>query len=572
MAEQGNLFSRLRENINRIRTVPRPSPEDTMNFTDKNNSFINLLNDNIETGSIFNLNDLDEFRRLSQNREALYKTFDEMMEDSTVSTVIEIYADEACQYNEDGKIIWAESDDPEVAAYVNGLLDRLKIEENVWNHIYQLVYLGDVYLELFDNLTYKPHKKDILTEPYKGNNNLILQNRPEGLQKEEYIEQVSNPANLYDLTYRGKTEGFIKIPDEYLNEGIINYVRRASSDMDKLYILEPTKYVHICLKDNKNRYPETLILDTADDKGNPSEIQLKVKKGRSILEDVYKAYQELKLMKDSLLLNRINRSSRVRILQVEVGDIPKSEKSLMLKRLKDKIEQKNIIDKTTGKYQSMAAPGPADNIIYSTTTGGKGAITMNDLGENLNVSAIEDINPFEDAYYGKLRVSKAVLGANMEGSGLSNGGTLSAQDSIFARYIKRIQTAECEGIETLVNIFIINKIGRNNIKRLNKYLGKFKIKMTSPSTTLDKDRDESFKQKVDSIKQYIDLISSEDIISPKTKKEIIKKLTIDMLNKQEIGNLIEEDDFLDIQEETDEESYNDQPVFNDEEPGSFGEE
>lgn len=572
MAEQGNLFSRLRENINRIRTVPRPSPEDTMNFTDKNNSFINLLNDNIETGSIFNLNDLDEFRRLSQNREALYKTFDEMMEDSTVSTVIEIYADEACQYNEDGKIIWAESDDPEVAAYVNGLLDRLKIEENVWNHIYQLVYLGDVYLELFDNLTYKPHKKDILTEPYKGNNNLILQNRPEGLQKEEYIEQVSNPANLYDLTYRGKTEGFIKIPDEYLNEGIINYVRRASSDMDKLYILEPTKYVHICLKDNKNRYPETLILDTADDKGNPSEIQLKVKKGRSILEDVYKAYQELKLMKDSLLLNRINRSSRVRILQVEVGDIPKSEKSLMLKRLKDKIEQKNIIDKTTGKYQSMAAPGPADNIIYSTTTGGKGAITMNDLGENLNVSAIEDINPFEDAYYGKLRVSKAVLGANMEGSGLSNGGTLSAQDSIFARYIKRIQTAECEGIETLVNIFIINKIGRNNIKRLNKYLGKFKIKMTSPSTTLDKDRDESFKQKVDSIKQYIDLISSEDIISPKTKKEIIKKLTIDMLNKQEIGNLIEEDDFLDIQEETDEESYNDQPVFNDEEPGGFGEE
>ena len=50
-------------------------------------------------------------------------------------------------------------------------------------------------------------------------------------------------------------------------------------------------------------------------------------------------------MKDSLLLNRINRSSRVRVLQVEVGDVPKNEKSLMLKRLKDKIEQKNLMDK-----------------------------------------------------------------------------------------------------------------------------------------------------------------------------------------------------------------------------------
>lgn len=559
-----SMFKRLVENINKIRTIPRPDPEKTLSFTNRNTSLTNFIknNDKVESSSFLNLNDLDEFRYLSRNREQLYKSFDMMMEDSTVSTVIEIYADEACQYNEDGKIIWAEAEDPEVAAFVNNLLEKLRVEENVWNHIYQLVYLGDVYLELFDNLSYKPHSRDYLVEPYRGNNNLLLQNRPEGLQKEEYIEQVSNPANLYDLTYRGKTVGFVKVPDEYLHEGIINYIKRARDDQDKLYIMEPTKYIHISLQDNKTRYPETFLLDYKGNDGSLQTIELKVKQGKSILDDVYKAYMELKLMKDSLLLNRINRSSRVRIMQIEVGDLPKNEKALMLKRLKDKVEQKNLLDKTSGKFGSISSPGPADNIIYTTMTDGKGQISMSDLGENLNVTGTADLQPFEDAYYGKLRVSKGILGADMEGSGLSNGGTLSAQDSIFARYIRRIQTSYTSGIEALVNIFILNKIGRNNHKRLNKYLGKFKIKMTSPSTVQDKDRDESFKQRIDSIKQYMDLLG-DDIVYPRTRKEIIKKFTIDMLNKQEVGSLIDEDTYIEDTEKQESESYNDKPIFND---------
>lgn len=542
-----NMVKRLLENVSNIRTLPRPDIEDQIPVAKKGNTLPDLMQNDVNVTSVLSMAELDTFRTLSRNRESLYKTFDEMMQDSVVSTVIEIYADEACQYNEDGKIIWAESDDKDVSKYVNDLLEKLRIEDNCWDHIYQLVYLGDLYLETFDNLhPTNLHKSDILTEPYRGGGNIQLQNRPDALQKEYYIEQVDNPANIYDITYRGKTEGFIKIPEDEMEMGLTKYLRKLNKDKDKIQILDPMKYVHICLKNSKDRYPETLILETKDG----DQVEFKIKQGRSILEDVYKAYQDLKLMKDSLLLNRINRSSRVRVLQVEVGDIPKNEKALMLKRLKDKIEQKNLMDKTVGAFKSQAAPGPADNIIYSTTTDGKGAITMNDLGENLNVSAIADIEPFENEFYGKVRVSKAILGANMEGSGLSNGGTLAAQDSIFARYIKRIQTAYTSGIETLVNIFIMNKLCKNgNIELQNKYIGKFKIKMTSPSTAQDKDRDESFKQKIDSIKQLMDLIGSEDIIKPETKKDIIKYLITNMLNKQEVADMIEKDDFFNIQEE-----------------------
>lgn len=540
---QDNMLNKLIENVSKIRTVPRPMPQDRIPVAKDGETLVDYLNNNVGVSNTLTLTEIEAFRTLSRDRESLYDTFDQMMQDSVISTVIEIYADEACQYNEDGKIIWAEAEDQDVATYVNNLLEVLNIEDNCWDHIYQLVYLGDLYLELFDNLNITDkHKSDILTEPYKGSANIKLQDRPNALIKEEYIESVANPANIYDVTYRGKTEGFIKIPEDEMKLGLSKYLQRLSKDKDKITILEPTKYVHICLKDSKNRYPETILLTNK----SGDDIELKIKKGRSILEDVYNAYQNLKLMKDSLLLNRINRSSRVRILQVEVGDAPKNEKSLMLKRLKDKIEQKNIMDKMTNSFKSQASPGPADNIIYSTTTNGKGAISMSDLGENLNVSAIADMEPFENDFYGKLRVSKAILGANMEGTGLSNGGTLSQQDSIFARYIKRIQTAYTSGIETLVNIFIMNKLQHNgNIELMSKYIGKFKIKMTSPSTTQDRDRDESFKSKIDSIKNYMDLLDDE-IINAKTKKEIVKYFTTNMLNKQEISNLLDEDDTVDI--------------------------
>ena len=61
-----------------------------------------------------------------------------------------------------------------------------------------------------------------------------------------------------------------------------------------------------------------------------------------------------------------------------------------------------------------------------------------------------------------------------------------------------------------------------------------------------------YDQKIDSIKQLMDLIGSEDIIKPETKKEIIKYLITNMLNKQEVADMIEKDDFFNIQEEEEE--------------------
>ena len=237
-----SVINKLLENVSGIRTLPRPDVGDQIPVAKKGDTLSDILNNDINVSSVLSIGELDTFRTLSRDREKLYKTFDQMMQDSVVSTVIEIYADEVCQYNEDGKIIWAESDDKDVSKYVNDLLEKLKIEDNCWDHIYQLVYLGDLYLETFDNLhPSSVRKSDILTEPYKGGANIQLQNRPDALQKEEYIEQVDNPANIYDITYRGKTEGFIKIPEDETELGLTKYLRKLNKDKDKIKIYGPTK-------------------------------------------------------------------------------------------------------------------------------------------------------------------------------------------------------------------------------------------------------------------------------------------------------------------------------------------
>lgn len=545
-----NLKNAIFERRSSIRILPKPDPRDNTQIAKSGHSLIDLLNDEIEAGSIVNLSELEEFRTLSTDREEQFRVYDVLVQDSEVSAILEIYADEATQYDTEGRIIWAESDDTDVAKFVNGLLDKLHIPENAWSHIYALCLYGEVYLETFNNVSINKNKKELLTEPLKKQNTKIqAQKDKPGTILEEYIEQVANPAPIYDLTQRGKTIGYIRLPEDKSNSvGLNSYFnsnafKQADSDIE---ILEPTRFVHILLAQNNNRFPESITLvEESKANGDGSPITLSIARGKSILQDVYKAYQELKLMKDSLLLNRVTRSSIIRMLQVEVGDMPKNQVTQLLKRLKDKIEQKNLMDKNEGKFKSQAMPGPVENIIYSTTKDGKGEVKMSNIGGDVNISSIVDLQPFENAFYGKLRVPKALVGANMEGTGLSNGGSLSELDSIFARTIKRIQNAYIKGIETLINIFIMDK-GLSDT-----HLGKFTIKMTSPSTSEDKKRDEMFAERVDTVANFMDLISQDELTNPETRKEILSYFITNFMNRPEITEMLEKDESAETAEDED---------------------
>ena len=73
------------------------------------------------------LNKLQSFTSVSRNRNELYDTLDYMAQDTTLASVLETYAEDATEMNDNGAIVWCESDDANVSKYVSFLLNSLNV-------------------------------------------------------------------------------------------------------------------------------------------------------------------------------------------------------------------------------------------------------------------------------------------------------------------------------------------------------------------------------------------------------------------------------------------------------------
>lgn len=541
------IFNKLSEGIFRVRVVPKQTPEDKTNFNKEEDSAANKIKEAINAGQRINLSDFTKVNTLKCNRNEKYTIFEEMVSDGRIGAALEMYANDSVQYDPSGKVIWVESKEADVAKYCNNLLNDLNIAENIWSYAYCLWLYGDVYLETFINTSNKGSKPTLLVEPSKQDLSVRLQVPIDGGKLERYIEKVANPAEIYDLQLKGKTAGFVRSKDSF-DGGYSNNTFQYTGIANNVTILSPTKFVHICLSPNINRYPEQFRLtdiqtvkkdkngyiDDSDSEGASGNYCFTIKSGQSILENVFGAYQTLKLKEDSVLLERLTKSSITRIVQVELGDLPESQKRAKLMEIKNQIEQQIQLNKTDGTMQSRAGAQPAENIIYTTTKNGKGTISTVNIGGDADIGNLDDVTDSENKVYGALLIPKALLGADMDGSGLSNGGSLTEMNTTYARRIKRGQLAICDGIKTLINIFAISDGVADNV------IGNFTVRLTPIITVEDNRRDELLQTKIRNVNDMINLISNIESIDEDTKLKMLVHWMSRYLNQQEIVDIIDE--------------------------------
>ena len=525
----------LLEKVTGIRIKGKPGIQAQLPYTANTPSdLVNLITtiDNLQ-GTVGNLDDLQDFRMLSSDAEARYRIFDEMETDSVISSALDMYADDATQYNIEGKIIWAESEDSDVAAYANRLIDVFQLNARAWEHIRSLVKYGDLYLELFRDDETGDDADPYNTEESDMFASLKIYKPKVGSEIEEYIEKVENPAVIYELSRHGKIVGFVKVKENDTNslDPHYNYQTVQISNDDTL--LPSDKYVHIYLPKN-DRFSESIDMEVVGNDGNTKIIKYKVNRGKSILNDLFKAYKELKLMEDALLLNRVTRSSIIRILQIEMGDMPKSQAREVLKRFKQIIEQKNYMDKTEGTFKSQANPGPIDNCIYVPTYNGKGAITSSNLGGDVDVKSIVDLDYFRQKLAGGLKIPLSYISGTAQENGLGGGSSLTKIDARYARTVKRIQNAYIQGITNLINIFAVND-------KLDTHINNFTIKMVSPSTMEDADRSEEMSTKIGLANDIMDILNNLEEMSVEAKRDIIIYLVSNFIKEPEISDIIKED-------------------------------
>ena len=536
---------------------------------------------------------LESFSQISQNRNQVYTLIDTMAEDSTVAAVLETYVEDATEVGINGHIIWAESLDPKIAKYVTYLLDTMNVDKHAYKWIYSLVKYGDLYLRLYRESEYndklfdsdniedqnkhnysKRLNEDLakildqdLADPEIRNYELTreeaarLDDLDEGFQSDNttnilnedvklrlysqndryvhYLEMVPNPAEVYELTRLGKTYAYIQAPTNVSlykqQDALMNASGRFQYAFKKkdVHLFEATEFVHAVLEDNSSRQPEevNIFLTEEDYETGASPLSYTVRRGQSLLYSTYKTWRELMLLEYSLLLNRVTKSSIIRVIGVEVGDMPKEQIGPHLQGIKSLMEQKASID-VGGGMSEYTNPGPVENNIYVPTHNGIGAISTQQIGGDVNVRDIADIDYFKNKFYGSLKVPKQYFGDTDDSAGFDGGTSLSIISSRYAKTIKRIQNTFIQALTDAINLMLIDK-------GLTSYVNKFELHMVPPTTREELDRQDATSTKIQLTSDVMMLVAEIKDLSSRLK--ILKAMLSDTISDPTVAEIIQEE-------------------------------
>lgn len=513
----------------------------------------------------------EAFSTTAQNRESEYELIDTMAMDSTIAAAIETYAEDITQPNSKGDIIWAESDDAEVGKYVNYLLKKMNVDKQAFSWAYNLTKYGDVYVRLLRESDFKnsrlfsskkPNKKDLKEDV---NINISRENDHYAFT----LEMVKNPNEMFELTKFGKSMGYIhagvNVQKDFSNKNDVTYYTRYRLQKKDVDIYAPTEFVHACLESSTTRAEEELdIFFSTDDYDNRSNAEtFQVRRGTGILNDLFKVWRQLSLLENSVLLNRLTRSSIVRAIQMEVGDMPANQVQNVTSRVKNLIENKSALD--VGKNMSeYTNPGPMENVIIIPTRNGKGALTINQIGGEVDPKQLTDLDWYNNKLFGGLKIPKQYFGWTDDSAGFSGGTSLSQYSSRFGKAVKRMQCCLCDMVTDMINLILIDT-------GYPRYIGRFHIKMQAPVTQEEIDKKQDLSNTLRNISDIMNTLN--DVQTTSSKLKILKSLLSECLSDQDITSILQDEiDKLELEESknqsTDNES-NDTPLGNTDDFGGF---
>jgi hypothetical protein len=510
----------------------QPKPERNIGIDTKEVLFDNIANAGIS--SQLDISSLESFSNVSQSRDQLYAMLDTMSQDSIVSAVLETYAEDATEYGDNGRIVWAESSDGEVSKYITFLLDTIGADKHIYKWVYSLCKYGDLYLKLFR----ESESKDLLFGNEEEKDNTLNEDvKIKAFSKNDrythYVEMVPNPAEIFELTKFGKTYGYIKAPTmtpAQTKDNLQNIYFKYKFNKADIDVYNATEFVHASLEDNSSRTPEEVNIFLDKDNDDTNHLSYTVRRGQSLLYNVFKIWRELNLLENSVLLNRITKSSIVRVINVEVGDMPKENVGPHLTGIKQLIEQKSALNEGNS-LNEYTNPGPIENNVYVPTRGGQGALTTQQIGGDVDIKSLADLDYFKNKFFGALRVPKQYFGDTDDGAGFNGGQSLSIISSRYAKMVKRIQNTVLQALTDAINLMLLDK-------GLDSYVNRFELKMLPPTTQEEIDRRENLSSKIQIATDIMNTLGEiEDNI---VKIKILKSLLSTIVNDSEVIALIED--------------------------------
>lgn len=439
---------------------------------------------------------LQTFRSMSSNRYRQYECYEQMAQDPIISSALDMYADDATQTDANGDRIWTDSENPNIASITDGILNMTNLRDKIWKIARLLAEYGDVYIELLyddedtskvkllensDNL----ESKEIRSKGFKDVReamNLTLVNSKGHILKD--IRIVPDIENMFDLQINGKTVAFARLIESARNSSITGYI---TPNIDGNVLYYPTdRFVHFYLDQSDSRSTEQYVANCNDG----GFLKFDVIRGKSMIHDLYTTWRDLQLLEYSIMLNRASKSTIFRFVEVEVGNMSKSNVDATLRKVKNLIESKLTMNTETGTYKPYQDPGPIENYLYIPVRNGQGAISVNTVGGDVNIRDLADLEFYQNKLFAGLKIPKEFLNYGSDSALFNSGAALTKLDARYARTEKRLQFFIVRGSHRVLDLFLINK-------GMQDYISQYEIKMVVPATVEDNDRVENFKQKIE---------------------------------------------------------------------------
>jgi len=186
--------------------------------------------------------------------------------------------------------------------------------------------------------------------------------------------------------------------------------------------------------------------------------------GVSILESIYKVFQQKSLLEDSIIIYRVQRAPERRVFYIDVGNMPANMAMSFVERVKNEIHQRRIPSRTGGGTSMMDASynplSMLEDYFFAQTAEGRGSkVEVLPGGDNLG--QIDDLKYFTNKLMRALRIPSSYLPTGPDdGTAVFNDGrvgTAFIQEYRFNKYCQRLQNLVIDPLDNEFKMFLKKK-------------------------------------------------------------------------------------------------------------------
>lgn len=392
---------------------------------------------------------------LNNQRTAVYYLVEEMDQYDLIYSALDLYAEEATQADPDTqRVVWIESDDANLRQDLMDLLSRLNMEDKAFSIIRTLCKFGDDF-------------ERITTSEGLGVTSL----------------QFIHPSRLSRVEdKRGRLQGFsagILSPEECQWENV----------KDPSKVSYPWDFVHFRLMSS-----------------NRDNIH-----GESILMGARRAYQQLKMMEDMLVLYRMARGMDRDVYYVNTGSSTGTGAWRTLHEFRQEVRKKLGINPGTSMRQEFNIRAP-DEDIFLPIAGKDDPTRIERQTGGAPQGDIDDVDHFRRKLFASLRIPAGFMGFE---SDTPAKATLASQDIRFARSIKRIQRAFKQGIRYICESHVASK-GTETRDEVGRMILKFKVKMAAINQIEEMAKAEIYKTRMEVVTAMLSILGLQQQPDPTT--------------------------------------------------------